>query len=341
MAFWGRRSSSDSATDETCEGPKYEHPRVLLVDVKDNSEKLLKDAGFNVQSGTFGARYTVPMEDTRRPVCLDVSLPAYTEQEVVVIDLAPHDAVPEPRGSKETSPGAKDWWASCSRGFIDPRPRAMAMARPALDRSLAHGAVFIVFADSRGPQDITLTWEHYPGRLDRGEPIHEDSWSFLTTLDEWHLQVRADVGGDVCIQDKTAPCAGVLDRHLGAARFLCTVCPRRQDIAWLPLATSSFGDPVAGLMACPTDREGILGFVLVVPQVREKGPFLVDLLQTALPSLAPHLFPCAEGVGWIHDPDYEIPRAVEMRTEIGRIKAETESRVAEIEADPTRLSKPS
>lgn len=37
--------------------PKYQKPKIMLVDIKDDAEVVLKKAGFNVTSGTFGTPY--------------------------------------------------------------------------------------------------------------------------------------------------------------------------------------------------------------------------------------------------------------------------------------------
>ena|SRR5215211_2549333 len=96
--------------------PKYPKPKILLLDLESEVESILKDAGYNVTSGSFGVPYKVPRYDSRSPVIPNGSLPNFTEQEVVVMNLMSGNEMEEPSGEKLTSFGEPDWWASNSRG---------------------------------------------------------------------------------------------------------------------------------------------------------------------------------------------------------------------------------
>ena len=76
-----------------------------------------------------------------------------------------------------------DWWAKCSRGVIDPRPRAMAMVHDEFDRILQNGGAFVVFSDGRDNQE--LAWaRHYGGYngFSIAQDIPFNNWSFLSIL---------------------------------------------------------------------------------------------------------------------------------------------------------------
>lgn len=136
------------------EQPKYPRPKILLVDLENEAEHILKNAGYNVSSGTFGVPYHVLRDDDYSPVIPNGYLPNFNEQEVVVVNLVPGNSLKGSIGQKVTSPGEPDWWASNTKGMIDPRPRLMAGVQSAADRILLHGGIFIVFADSRNRQEL-------------------------------------------------------------------------------------------------------------------------------------------------------------------------------------------
>jgi hypothetical protein len=48
--------------------PRYHHPKILLIDMKDETETVLKEGGYNVAAGSFGVPYRVPKDDKLFPV---------------------------------------------------------------------------------------------------------------------------------------------------------------------------------------------------------------------------------------------------------------------------------
>lgn len=128
---------------------KYQKPKILLIDLPVACIDYVQSAGFNVSTGTFGSPYKVKLGDEYRPVIGEPSLPNYTEQEIIFVDLTPPETIDAPKGEKVTSEGENDWWAKCSRGEIDPRPIFMVAARRHFDRILKHGGLFVIFAQPR------------------------------------------------------------------------------------------------------------------------------------------------------------------------------------------------
>jgi hypothetical protein len=66
------------SSDQTM--PKYPRPKILLIDMKDETESVLKAEGYDVVAGSFGVPYRVPKEDKLFPVIINGSLPSnFTE----------------------------------------------------------------------------------------------------------------------------------------------------------------------------------------------------------------------------------------------------------------------
>jgi hypothetical protein len=58
---------------------------------------------------------------------------------------------------------------------------------------------------------------------------------------------------------------------------------------------------------------------------------VTDLLDRVLPTLAPRLFPHAEGTRWTRRPEYDLPRIGALNDEIIKIEKEARARVRELE----------
>lgn len=168
--------------------PKYHHSKILMIDMKDDTETVLKTSGYNVIAGSFGVPYRVRKKDIF-PVIVNGSLLSnFTEQEIFIIDLCPADLLSQPIGEKHTSPGENDWWASCSEGIVDPRPRLMNEVKEYFDRTFEYGGIFIIFADCRNSPRVICGHQSYSGLIEK-ENIYCHNWGFLSILDAlwWNL----------------------------------------------------------------------------------------------------------------------------------------------------------
>ena len=299
------------------ETPKSIHPKILLIDTSPAIKSTLTRDGYNVLTGTFGTPYKVQRDAGYQPVVSGASIPYFTEQEIVVIDLATNMLQGTPPGEKKTPLTELDWWAKCSHGVIDPRPRAMATAQQNFDRILNNGGVFIVFSDAPDEQ------EYVSGKLDRfdrfeiDQEIKHNIWSFLGVLN--HLMVISDHGEHIEAVNEITPIVQLFSQHLPGASFSCTF----QAIysltnRWEILARSKFRSPVAGVILPREDSTD--GFVFVLPNIKQKELFLSAFLKDVLPELCPNLFPDAEGQKWVHRNEYELPSVLKKSEKISAIK---------------------
>src|SRR5438445_11634141 len=158
-----RRKSSGNKpvpakAEDLQQGPpiKFAKPKILLIDLTDDVEQALRTEGYNVAPGTFGSPYRVTKGSHYEPVVVKASLPNYTEQELFVIDLKAGEVLPNAPSDKIAPMEALDWWAKCSRGEIDPRPRAMRMVHERLDLIFNNGGAFVMFAEPGEQQDLVF-----------------------------------------------------------------------------------------------------------------------------------------------------------------------------------------
>lgn len=323
------KSPAEEATSESQDQPRYPKPRIMLIDLDEGVASGLQKLGYNVVTGTFGHPYEVPMSDGRLSVIVDARLPSFEEQEIVVIDLFPPETMAGPPGEKHVSEGELDFWASCSRGKIDPRPVIMSQVRDSFDRILNHGGFFVVFAMPRIKQNLIWGRIGPRGGLIIKDKLDFDNWCFLSTLSSDHLKVKSSQGTEITMARKDAPIYATLNRYLRELHYFCTFDQdwRLDEKRWLPLGVNKYGQTVSALLGPYEGKGGML----IVPQTTDKPGFIRNLLEEAIPELCPHLFPHIEGVRWVERPEYELVSVLDLKDEKERARRETEQRLAELD----------
>jgi hypothetical protein len=314
-------------------GVKYPHPKVLLVDVDQRAGVALIGGGFAVRVGSFGR----PLEFARTPrdvpVPLNGSLPNYAEQEVIIVDLTTPPSVSFPSSEQRLVAGQFAWWLPGSNGLADPRPLAMARATESSDRILANGGVFVVFSAPRSViHYVAATANHWGGPVLEKEFLPCDNWSFLSCLASDHVTVDRQGGFEMFPGDDKYSLFQLVARHLRGGQFRCVFTGLHPHNEWMVLARNKYGDAVAAVRVL----EGKGGMVLLLPQIKDKTAFLLSLLRDVLPELAPHLFPDAEGAGWVHAPEYELPAVVGLEDQIAQVEEKTRKQVSALRAEIER-----
>ena len=290
--------------------PEYQKPKILLIDLSDSVLDSVRSVGFNASAGTFGSPYKVELSDRSRPVIYKADLPNYTEQEIMIIDLTPPETLDSPEGEKVISEGENDWWAKCSRGEIDPRPRAMYMAQNAFDRIFDHGGLFVIFAQPSLRQDLALAHIYHSPINGRGlsikSKINADNWSFLPILS--YLVIEPDVGEEINVLEQDTQLSRFLRGTVRDARYTATFNPKSGiEKNWKPILSNKFEKCVGGLIV-PEDSRGR---VLILPQISKKPEAIVTLLREVLPDISPHLFPHIDR--WVEKDEYELDSVLKYK----------------------------
>ena len=309
---------------------KYPRPKILLIDMKDDTETLLKAEGYNAVSGSFGVPYKTSINDgCSRVEFHKLRLRNYEEQEIIVLDLFPSNPTDELPKDIVTPPGKAYLWAKNSEGIIDPRPQVMDIVRSSFDRILKHSGLFIIFADARKFHNWIESSVDRHNRLISSKPVFVDNWCFLSTLNGFNLNIRYDNGEEIHITEGKHPLIRVLSNYIERARFLCTLQPSNEiKNSWVSLATNKYGAPVAGVIA---PREEGEGWIFIFPQLKDKSQFIMSLLKDVLPEMSPRLFPHVEGGRWVERSEYELPEVLGLRSKIHQIQEEARKRVVELE----------
>lgn len=322
---------------------KYAQPKILLLDMEENTEVLLKQAGYHITVGSFGSPYKVEKSEEFKPVLPNHKLPwDLVEQEIVVIDLGSNIYL-DYESPKETSyPVGNQFYTSCERGVIDPRPLSMEFHRDDFDKILSSGGVFIIFSQVRCLQP--LYWgnlRYAPFFPESKKTIDFDNWSFLSLLkpnDRGRygvvnsLDTKLVAGQEISVVLESSEKqigASLLAEHIDKAFYLCTLCPTSLIREfWVTLAKDKYGLPVSGAIV-PNDQRR--GWVFIFPHLKDKPRFLMRFFNEVLPSLSPRLFPYAEGNRWVQRSEYELPKVLEYTSQIQSIHEEAQKQVAKLE----------
>lgn len=306
---------------------KYQKPKILLIDLPTECIDGLRSAGFNASAGTFGSPYKVTCEDVYQPVIGKYSLPNYTEQEIIFVDLTAPETIDGPEGQKALPEWENDWWARCSWGNIDPRPRFMHGLQRYFNRIFIHGGLFVIFAQPRLPQN--LVWARVSGgKLHIEREIPADIWSFLFILSSDNLEIEIDSGEEIRVRDYDEPVFRFLQKNTKGAKYTATFSPTyRINKIWMPIAYSKFEKCVGGLIAA----EQAKGRILILPQIPKKSEVILSLLREVLPDISPHLFPHIEGIRWVERDECELPSVLEYKTEKIDIQRRAKREVEELD----------
>jgi hypothetical protein len=320
-------ASAKAEESEPIPQVKFAKPKILLIDLDEDVANTLQAEGYNVASGTFGSPYRVAKGSHYEPVVIKASLPNYTEQELFVIDLQPPETLPNAPADKLNPMEELDWWAKCSHGEIDPRPRAMRMVHERLDLILNNGGSFIIFAEP--PDSHDFVWAQRSGYFHIESHLPWDNWSFLSATSS--VSVEPDHGTEMTVSHPDWPIGRLLQEHIANASFTCHLEPN-YDIKdrWIEFVTNKYGATVAACITPPEKSKK--GWIFIFPRLSNKAGFLAALFKTILPELAPALFPEAEGRRWVHRIEYELPSVTQKVQLISAIETEAAEKVRELEA---------
>jgi len=327
-----RKTENASEQCDREPGPhvRYLKPRIMLIDLPGDVHRRLEDLGYNVASGTLGHPYRVPVSGDFVKVVADYALPAYEEQEIVVIDLSAPGTLPGPAGQLLVQEGKADLLAGSLGGVVDPRPAVMHFVKTDFDRIIAHGGCFLVFAAPRVEHKYLLVERNLYRSGDRQEEAAWDNWCLLSTLSSEHIQVSRRHGDEMAAISGEASVCATLGKHLGASSYECTL-ERKYNLSedeWRPLAVNKYGETVSVALFPHTAK----GFVLVLPQVADKAGLVIELVQEALPDLEPRLFPHVVGRRWVQQPQYELPGVLQLKKNKDAVTKRANERLAELDS---------
>lgn len=315
-----------------------EVPRILLIDFEIADASLLTSKGFNCTSGTLGIQIKVPKDSkSDEHFCLSNHdfPPNLHEFNILLVNLLSVKTIPyNPSDHQHTYVKDQDIFAIRSRypqTIFDPRPFAGAILAKSLSGFIDKESIIVIFATRK--EDILYEFVQISKR--GIESSSEETYNTYSFIKHLRLPYNTNVTGREThvVPGIDSDLYKLLARHNKEATYSITF---QHDTIWdsqqgkqvkrttfIPLMLTSDGRIVAYADFDPKTS------IFVFPYIDRKGEFLVELLQNALPSFFPKLFPHSTRFSWLADPKYQLPNEELLGTEKRRIEEEYAKKIEE------------
>ncbi|WP_434687658.1 hypothetical protein [Pseudanabaena minima] len=316
---------------------KYQYPKILLVDMHEDSTKDLEKLGYNVSPASLGNPYMVTKVNRFFPLENNLQVPQdYKEQDIVVIDMCY-----EPKHNnyqviaEEIGGGIDKWWINHSQGYVNPRPLCSRSIQFDFDRILTTGGVFIIFADALEIISYRFGHKDIYSRLQIDQEEYHNNWNFLSVIGVLAERKITNDHGDSIRFSQELPkdwlITSLLSEYLDQATYNCTFSltswfPNN----WVSLLKNKYEIDIAGIITPSEERKG---WIIILPNLKDKVNFTTKLITQLLPNLAPALFPEQEYLSWVNDVKYCLPQVNQFQQKIVEVREQTSLKIAELEQE--------
>jgi len=308
-----------------------------MIDLEPDCVAGLEAAGLNCYSGTLGPIVQVPntTRNNRHLLRLNYDFPPNLhEYDIVVIDLQNGAQVPYVaddhvlRQTKRKESGA--FLSSYPQTLFDQRPWSGRILGDKLGPLLKKEAILLVFA----ARDEEIEYKIVSVSAVETGLLGERScrlYAFYPGLPKCQNIVGEDT---TVVVQKDGRIGSLLERHNTEAMY---------DIVFShPVRQGAEGNPIRDENFLPLMEAGpgqVVAFVhirgnshsLVMPRIKRKKEFLLDLFRTVLPEAFPSLFPHSTRFTWLEDSHYRLPNEQALLTKRGQIQREYEAELREID----------
>lgn len=305
--------------------PKYDKPKILLIDLPNETLKAVQEKGYNVKAGTFGSPYLVSKSNNYSKLITMADLPNYREQEIIFIDLTPPEKLSAPEGEEGTPKEEYDWWVKHNLGEVDPRPKVMLSVRDGFNRIIEHGGFFVIFAQPRIKQK-TIWARSIDYGLDEESEIKADNWSFLSIFEPYNFEINYDSGKEMTVPEFDNVLLNLLRKNIKNSFYSTIFKPSPTSKSYsAPSILSKYNDWVGCIIDPPNSK----GRILILPQIYNKTEIVVSLLNEIIPEISPRLFPHQEGMKWVEREEYELDSITKLKRKINEIEEDAKRKIEE------------
>jgi len=306
------------------EEPKFAKPKIFLVDIDEAVHDSLRDAGFNVSTGTLGSPRLVERSDNIFPVDHSwAKLDGFAEQEIVFVNSAQPTSVAE--GFVESADGVTMLWQTADCGVLDARPLVGQGIREDFDRIMQNGGIAVVFLGARYERT-------YMEGVARGINFRDQnrfelsSWDFSSDLEA--VRFKNGTGREVKWLEEGNDLSRLLRKGSEGAEYRTRIAPEyHQQERFVPLAKDKFDNVVASILLEDENKAALL----LLPQMPNFHRIAVELVLNWFTKFRPALFPHHENQSWLRSDRYEMPSIIQKRDRLTKIKTEYECNVQTIE----------
>ena len=287
--------------------PKYQRPKILLLDMDEECGDQLRAAGYNVEEGTLGYAYPAPNRDDLNPIPAPPTFRFLKEKEIVFIDCARRIKAQEPQRTRE--PRNRTVLQHGSNGTIDPRPFNINFLKNDFDYILNGGGILICLMSEQYHilyyNESLDNFGSYDYNGPNG-PFH--NMSFSATTDR--LPYRNISGEEVDYTDRIF--APILSKAIKSTHYELVI-EEGYNQPLYTIGKNRRGEIIAARLGDPQASPGL---IILLPRIASFSEIIVDFIEDGLTALAPHLFPYAEKFHWLHSDECESPEIKQVQREL-------------------------
>ncbi|PZU91957.1 MAG: hypothetical protein DCE90_19120 [Pseudanabaena sp.] len=320
---------------------KYQNPKILLVNMHEDARASLEGLGYNVFPASLGYPYIVKQENRFFPLVSKHEVPQnYKEQDIVVIDMCcqhNHDSPEEV--VEEVENGVDKWFVNHSQGYVNPKPLSSKFLENDFNRILNAGGIFVVFSSALEVKKYYFGHKRNSYREIQGSADEYNNWNFLSiTGYASECKIGSDHGATIKFPEEFSKDAlissllSLLSEYLDEATYNCTfLMGSIFKNEWIPLLKNKYGSDIAGILTpSKTQRNG---WIILLPNLKDKVNFTTKLITQFLPNLAPALFPEQEYLSWVNDVKYCLPQVNQFQQKIVEVQEQASLKIIELEQE--------
>jgi len=302
----------------------FEKPSIFLIDVEDEVKQELSKYWSSVSSGTLGKPYKIEASSSWSPVIQHRKLAGYEESDLIIIDLALPEKDQYPIGNRHYPEAEPDLWAKRDKGWIDARVRNTVNAKRNINQMVYNGGALVIFSAPATSMEFSFGRVQL-SRLNLEEEVTNGLWNLAEPIERLNFSPQS---GKVINVINDGAIGALMKRYAEGSEFTCTFESRwRDETVWDMIAENKYGEYVSAIA-----QHG-KGIILIAPQIEDKPGFISELLQDALPSIIPNLFPYIEKGKWINNSSYEFERIKELEQKKNEITARAELEITRIQSE--------
>jgi hypothetical protein len=306
---------------------RHPRPRIYAIDCDERVVRTLDEAGYTITKATLGIPYRLPPAGNTAKVFMTGELRGIDEEDVILIDFASIAArTPVEANAIRSATDSSFITELPTDGIVDPRPLLASQTMGKIDRILEHGGVVIAVI---GPHvHGSYAWAS-PQFLETGSSFSGSDVYSLLGVQAYGMNTPPAEGREVRIANESHPVSIVLARHRDSMTYAYKIEPwhRRLEF-WTATATNKYGDMIAGVMVPETG-----GTVILIPPAGDQTAAIIrELIEQALPIIAPDVVPHLVKRVWLNELPYLTPAVAEHNSALQTLEDEHRSRRSQIEA---------
>lgn len=321
-----------------------ERPRICCIDLKEEFVSMLKDSGANVYNGTLGSKVRVQntsYDNEGHKLLLNNFFPSnFHEFDIFIIDLAYFETIDfeynEHIREEHTGKTEQFFLSSFPETVFDPRPFSTTILKKLFAQIYNRKYLTIVFSSKSYDNDYQLV-SISNNRIEKGGVNNYNIYDFWTDMPI----ASSKYGEEITICKSHPELQFFLERHKDGVFYNQTFkhpthiednygngffeILEVKNNTFIPLMTSINNDIVSFF--------DVKNNLIVLPQIKDKGKFLIDFLSNVATDLYPELFPYSTTFSWKNEQEYWLPNHSILLKNKSDIQQEYEEKLLKGEND--------